>query len=191
MSKTSSQNGIDASLAKRVGTPPAFEIPDTVDGKPWTLSTSWYRAVAEDADVSPVRDAEWMVSMETSEDYHRLVFVLDQATLRAECSCAGWTHRDWCPHVATLWWRWVRGQLQVTHYQTGHEYETPPEWYQHGERDVQIQVSRGMTSAELDAYLTCELGQTGVREYARKTDRAPGTIGNLLRRARNKAGGQA
>jgi hypothetical protein len=40
----------------------------------------------------------------------------------------------------------------------------------------------------LDAYLTCELGTTGVREYAHKTDRAPGTVGNLLARARRKEG---
>ncbi|MXR52302.1 sigma-70 family RNA polymerase sigma factor [Halovenus sp. WSH3] len=48
----------------------------------------------------------------------------------------------------------------------------------------------GLTPKELDAYLTCELGECGVREYARETGRAPGTVGNQLRWAREKVGGE-
>lgn len=33
------------------------------------------------------------------------------AKLRAECGCRGWVHREWCAHVASLWWRWVRGRV--------------------------------------------------------------------------------
>jgi DNA-directed RNA polymerase specialized sigma24 family protein len=50
-----------------------------------------------------------------------------------------------------------------------------------------------LTEAERDAYEAVERGEHGVREYARKTDRRPGTVGNLLQRAREKigeAGGQ-
>lgn len=47
----------------------------------------------------------------------------------------------------------------------------------------------GLTDAERAAYLACEHGDTGVREYARQTDRAPGTVGNLLARARRKIDG--
>jgi hypothetical protein len=43
-----------------------------------------------------------------------------------------------------------------------------------------------LTDAEAEAYQACVIGEWGVREYARETDRAPGTVGNLLARARAK-----
>ncbi|MFC7115830.1 hypothetical protein ACFQH2_13965 [Natronoarchaeum sp. GCM10025703] len=43
-----------------------------------------------------------------------------------------------------------------------------------------------LSEAELEAYETVELGTSGVREFARQTDRKPGTISTLLRRARRK-----
>ncbi|WP_135667224.1 RNA polymerase sigma factor [Halorhabdus rudnickae] len=46
-----------------------------------------------------------------------------------------------------------------------------------------------LTSAEQDAYEAVEIEGYGVREYARKTGRKPGTVGNLLSRARRKIGG--
>lgn len=46
-----------------------------------------------------------------------------------------------------------------------------------------------LTPAERSAYVAIERGEFGVREYARETNRAPGTVGNLLARARAKMGG--
>jgi len=46
-----------------------------------------------------------------------------------------------------------------------------------------------LTDAERDAYEAVEIGDHGVREYARVTDREPGTVGNLLARAREKTAG--
>jgi hypothetical protein len=155
---------------------PPLEFPDN-----WTLSTSWQRAVSERDQGGPINDGERTVWLETG-DPHRVVFVLDGTTLRARCSCDGWYYREWCAHVASCWWQWVRGEIAVVHQQTGREYPMPPEWLSF---DRQVTLD-GLTSAELDAYLTCELGTTGVREYARKTGRAPGTVGNLLRWAREK-----
>lgn len=43
-----------------------------------------------------------------------------------------------------------------------------------------------LTEAEREVYEAVGMGQYGPREYARETDRAPGTVGNLLRRAREK-----
>ncbi|NLV05289.1 sigma-70 family RNA polymerase sigma factor [Haloarcula rubripromontorii] len=43
-----------------------------------------------------------------------------------------------------------------------------------------------LTDAEREVFKAVGMGQYGRREYARKTDRAPGTVGNLLRRAREK-----
>lgn len=45
---------------------------------------------------------------------------------------------------------------------------------------------RPLTEAEREAYVACRIEGTGVREFARDTDRRPGTIGNLLARAEAK-----
>ncbi|WP_336358541.1 helix-turn-helix transcriptional regulator [Haloarcula sp. CGMCC 1.6347] len=43
-----------------------------------------------------------------------------------------------------------------------------------------------LTDAEREVYEAVGMGQYGPREYARKTGRSPGTVGNLLGRAREK-----
>ena len=43
-----------------------------------------------------------------------------------------------------------------------------------------------LTDAEREVYEAVGMGQYGPREYARETNRSPGTVGNLLRRAREK-----
>ena len=47
----------------------------------------------------------------------------------------------------------------------------------------------GLTDAEQEVYQAVEQDGYGAREYARKTGRSPGTVGNLLARARRKVGG--
>jgi len=48
-----------------------------------------------------------------------------------------------------------------------------------------------LSEAQREVYQAIEQDGYGVREYARKTGRAPGTVGNLLRRARRRIGGEA
>lgn len=43
-----------------------------------------------------------------------------------------------------------------------------------------------LTTAEREVYAAVEQGEYGMREYARETGRSPGTVGNLLDRARRK-----
>ena len=45
-----------------------------------------------------------------------------------------------------------------------------------------------LTPAERRAYVAIRLNGSGVREHSRATDRSPGTVGNLLRRAERKMG---
>ena len=45
-----------------------------------------------------------------------------------------------------------------------------------------------LTDAERDAYEAVRRDGAGVREFARETERAPGTVGNLLARADAKLG---
>lgn len=46
-----------------------------------------------------------------------------------------------------------------------------------------------LTAAEREVYEAIEEDGYGVREYGRRTDRQPGTVGNLLSRAREKLEG--
>ena len=48
-----------------------------------------------------------------------------------------------------------------------------------------------LTDAERAVYEACVDGEMGVREFARETNRRPGTVGNLLRRARLRLSGRA
>jgi len=43
-----------------------------------------------------------------------------------------------------------------------------------------------LSDAEREVYEEIERGDYGPREYARRTNRSPGTVGNLLSRARRK-----
>lgn len=43
-----------------------------------------------------------------------------------------------------------------------------------------------LTEAERETYVTCRENSIGVREFARRIDRQPGTIGNLLVQAEGK-----
>jgi len=171
-------------LEPRLGEPPSLSMPDD-----WTLSTPWERAQTEHDKGGPINDAERMVFLSESDKPHRVTFALRGRTLVTECDCPAWTFHDWCSHVAACWWRWSRGRILISHLDTGRNYPRPPSW-------LRLDDDRGRTAydhftpAELDAYLTCELGEMGVREYARHTGRSPGTVGNLLRWARDKTGGE-
>jgi len=44
----------------------------------------------------------------------------------------------------------------------------------------------GLSDAQREVFEAVEQDGYGVREYARKTGRSPGTVGNLLRRARQR-----
>ena len=155
----------------------------------WVMGRSWQRAQTEHDRGGWINDAERMVWLDESDEPHRVTFVLVGDVLRVDCDCASHHYSDWGPHVAKCWWEWINGRLTVTHLQTGREYDTPPEWLRVAESGQPRQYDE-LTTAELDAYLTCDLGDRGVREYARLTDRSPGTVGNLLSRARQKVGGR-
>ena len=181
-----------SAVSQAVDTPSDWGVPEETPIAPplqfpdeWTLSSSWQRAQTEADYGGPVSDHERVVHLENG-DPHRVVFTLNGATLRAHCSCDGFRYRDWCAHTATCWWRWINAEIAVTHQQTGREYLTPPKWLRVGHDRADRKQLDGLTAAELDAYLSCDLAHVGVRKYARSTGRSPGTVGNLLNRARSK-----
>ncbi|MFC7140042.1 SWIM zinc finger family protein [Halosimplex aquaticum] len=169
-------------LPDRLGGPPTLSMPDD-----WTKSTPWRRAQEEADEGGPITDAERMVYLSGSDHPHRVTFALKGRTLLADCDCKAHRFNDgWCSHVASLWWQWTRGRIDVSHLDTGREYPEPPAWLR---LDDDPTAYDHLTPAELDAYLTCDLGEMGNREYADLSDRSAGTIGNLLRRARDSLGG--
>lgn len=130
-----------------------------------------------------------MVYLSGSENPHRATFALRGRTLVVDCDCKGHRFNDgWCSHVASLWWQWVRGEIEVQHLDTGRSYRTPPAWLRLDEA-IDPDEFDDLTPAELDAYLTCDVADVGVCEYARTTNRAHGTLTNLLHRAHDKLGG--
>lgn len=93
----------------------------------WTLTTSWERAQTSEATVNAVNDASFMVRLD-SGDVHRVAFVVDDGTLRADCDCGRWHYHDWCAHVAHLWWRWARARLVVHDLDADRPRQMPPAW---------------------------------------------------------------
>lgn len=161
-----------------------FEIPDD---RQLSTDTSWQRAQLEDDNGSWINDAERMVWLEDSDHPHRVVFVLAERTLRCHCSCSGYQYRDWCAHVASCWWDWINDDLSVSHIHTGRVYDYPPDWLRLG--DDSDHLPENLSRMQLDAYLHCELGNTGPSQWASHTDRAKGTVGNQLANARQKLSG--
>lgn len=167
-----------------LGGTPVFALPDDL-----TANTSYERAQREDVTASPVNEAEWVVTLSGGEGYHRVTWGLRGRTLVADCSCKGHQYHDFCAHVAAMWTVWVRGHLTVQHLDTGRRYDAPPAWLRLDTPDERDAYD-ALTAAELDAYLTCDCAGVGVREYARRSGRSPGTVGNLLGWAREKLGAE-
>jgi hypothetical protein len=167
----------------RIGEPPILEFPDG-----WTSSTSWNRANRERDHGGPGEHPHVrFVFLEDSSDPRRVVFVLDGCRIRAECPCDGFHYRGWCAHVASLWWQWCRGRILVRHMQSGRDHRLPPGWIRFGGDPDDDPDLSGLSPKQLDAFLHCELGDFGVREFARHRSKAPGTVGNQLREARQRA----
>ncbi|OYR86254.1 hypothetical protein DJ71_06605 [Halorubrum sp. E3] len=114
-------------IANRLGEPERLSFPSG-----WTTSTSWQRAQSAPSNVSPATPAEFIVLMGDADgaalSRHRVLFTLYEGDLRAECDCDGHRFRDFCAHVALLWWQWSRDDLGVTDLDTGRTHLSPPWW---------------------------------------------------------------
>lgn len=110
-------------LDRRLDEPAVFDPPEQ-----WALSTSWRRAQTETDHGGPLNDAERHVFLDESENPHRVLFVIKDGELRAECDCDGWHYNDWCAHVASCWWQWVNGRLTVVDVDDGTVHLDPPWW---------------------------------------------------------------
>lgn len=126
---TSVQDARDQ-LDRRIGGSPRLVLPEK-----FTFTNSWKRAqAAREVEIGPAEDAaHFDVCLGYADshelgDRHRVLFCVENGALRAECSCKAWTFRDWCAHVAVLWWRWSRGRSGVTNLDTGEVLLERPWW---------------------------------------------------------------
>jgi hypothetical protein len=107
--------------------PPELTFPED-----WTLSGAWQRAQSAEAHFGPVDDAHFDVLLERESgdwgDKHRVLFAIQNGQLRADCDCKSYQHRQWCAHVAHLWWRWSRDQLGVHDLDADDTHLSPPWW---------------------------------------------------------------
>jgi len=101
----------------------------------WALTSTWKRAQLAPIRRRSVTPTEWIVQLGYVDhdglgDRHRVLFVLDDRELFAECDCAGHRHRGWCAHVARMYWDWTRNKPghAVDVYDLAHNsvYQTPP-----------------------------------------------------------------
>ncbi|MHB9287375.1 SWIM zinc finger family protein [Halobacteriales archaeon Cl-PHB] len=121
-------DGLADRLDRRLTARPVLTFPEG-----WTLSGSWQRAQTARSRVSSYNAAEWNVVLghpgsNQPGGFHRVLFAVESGDVLADCNCRSYEYRDWCAHVAHLWWLWATGYLVVTDLNDGTQYGTPPEW---------------------------------------------------------------
>ena len=138
-------------IANRLGEPDQLRFPSG-----WTMTSSWRRAQAAPSHVGPVNAAEFDVLLgyvdEDGLSQHRVLFALYEGELVAECECDGHRFRDWCAHVALLWWKWSRDDLAVTDLDTGRTHLSPPWWFSIDDAD------RDLVEAEYEQPIAADGG---------------------------------
>jgi hypothetical protein len=92
---------------ERVGDYSEVELPDDFGD-----TTSWQRARDEETRIEPINRAEWMVRVGDG-DRHRVVFGTRSGQPVGECDCKGYTHHEWCAHLAAMMLALVRQEIVV------------------------------------------------------------------------------
>lgn len=86
---------------------PEIDLPDD-----FGETTSWQRARSEETRVEPLNRAEWMVRVGDG-DRHRVAFGTRSGQPVGQCDCKGYTHHEWCAHVAAVFLAYVRDDIVV------------------------------------------------------------------------------
>ena len=145
--------------------------------------TSWKKAVPYQSDIEQISRLGYKVRSPDGEEWHHVVLAAEGDHHVGLCDCKGWEYNDGpCVHLCAVRkaaWTGV----------------TP-------ERDINGRTIRicdldavdpaerrypYLTDKQREAYLRCDLGDMGVREFQRKKGySSPGTVSNRLRVAREK-----
>jgi hypothetical protein len=110
---------------ERVGRYSEVELPDDFGD-----STSWQRARDEETHVEPINRVEWMVRVGDG-DRHRVVFGTRSGQPVGECDCKGYTHHEWCAHLAAMMLGYVRQEIVVADLDADRDEELAMLWRQY------------------------------------------------------------
>ncbi|WP_199242191.1 hypothetical protein [Halorubrum sp. SD626R] len=151
-----------------------------------TDDTSWKNAVPYESDIQTVSRLAFKVRSPDGEAWHHVILARESGAHVGLCDCKGWEHNDGpCVHLcAVRKAAWSCTKLCTKHTDiNGREVRIC-------DLDAVDPAERRypyLTDKQRDAYLRCDLGDMGVREYQRKQGySSPGTVSNRLRKAREK-----
>jgi hypothetical protein len=134
------------------------------------------RAREQETDIEPRGTYRWWIRFEDGDHAHRVLLRPTETGHEGAClqledgdpagRCKGHKYNDGpCAHLFAVW----------SHTAS----------YQRRTEEIVDNVDV-LSECEREVWLRVEHGDYGVREYAALTDRAPGTVGNLLASARDK-----
>ena len=150
-----------------------------------TDDTSWTKATSE-SDIERLSKLGWKVQSPNGEEWHHVVLARRDGALIGACDCKGFEYNPGpCVHLCA-----VRKEAWLTANcgRDGLDVNGRPiRICDIDEADEAEQRYWYLTDLQREAYLNCDLGDMGVREYQReKGYSSPGTVSNRLKVAREK-----
>ncbi|TKX70823.1 SWIM zinc finger family protein [Halorubrum sp. SP9] len=148
-----------------------------------TDDTSWNKAEPYESDIETVSRLGFKVRSPDGEEWHHVVLAREGDHHVGLCDCKGWEYNDGpCVHLCAVRkaaWTGVTPERDIN----GRTVRIC-------DLDAADAAERRypyLTEKQREAYLACELGDTGVREFQRAQGySSPGTVSNRLRVAREK-----
>ncbi|WP_256402443.1 SWIM zinc finger family protein [Halorubrum salinum] len=151
-----------------------------------STDTSWTKAVPYQSDIEVISRLGYRVKSPNGEEWHHVVLAREGDHHVGLCDCKGWEYNDGpCVHLCAV----RKAAWSCTELGTKHT-DINGRAIQICDLDAVDPAERRypyLTEKQRDAYLRCDLGDMGVREYQRKQGySSPGTVSNRLRKAREK-----
>lgn len=146
-----------------------------------STETCWQRARPLSASIERASRVGYRVALPDG-DRHIVVLALDEGDYVGYCDCKAFEFNTGpCAHLCTIRkaaWAHVEDDR-------GNRV-TIPRLDELGDATAEYPHLSFLTDRERDVYVATQIGDTGVRQWARDEDLSPGTASNLLRSARDR-----
>lgn len=151
-----------------------------------TDDTSWVKAASNGSDIKCVSRLAFKVRSTNGSEWHHVVLAREGDHHVGLCDCKGWEYNDGpCVHLCA-----VRQEAWLTANCGRDATDVNGRPIRICDLDAADPAERRypyLTEKQREAYLACELGNKGVREFQREQGySSPGTVSNRLRVAREK-----
>ncbi|TKX84543.1 SWIM zinc finger family protein [Halorubrum sp. SS5] len=155
------------------------DLPDADD-------TSWLKARPYRSDFERLSKLGWKVRSPEGEEWHHVVLGRKSGGFIGACDCKGFEYNPGpCVHLCALR-KSAWGNRNLCRTETDIN-DRPVRLCDLDEADAAEQRYWYLTDLQREAFLNCDLGDMGVREYQReKGYSSPGTVSNRLKAAREK-----